>query len=220
MCHGQRNLYNLTDTATVIYNGTPDPFQRAKRDSPIDFSIPTPILSLSLPKVIGDDVPAKPFTFLYAASVGPRKNQLLVVDLFQRFARNKRQSVKLIIVGARYIRPYEIEYIEKVRAKVGADNQIEILDTAHEMDTFYRQADAMLMTSLNEVAPMVICEALSWSLPIVATDIARIKKMIVDGEEGMLFAPEDETKVLLAMERIFNYIELRERLQKNARKKF
>ena len=62
-------------------------------------------------------------------------------------------------MGARYIRQYEIDYVDKVKKIVGGDSRIELHDVTNDVDRFYRQADALLFTSLNEVTPMVIAEA-------------------------------------------------------------
>ncbi len=43
---------------------------------------------------------------------------------------------------------------------------------------------------------MVISEAMSWSIPVLSTNIAGIGEMFVDGQEGYLFAPGDDAKAL------------------------
>ena len=51
------------------------------------------------------------------------------------------------------------------------DKRSELHDVTNDVDFFYRQADALLFTSLNEVTPMVIAEAMMRALPVVTTDI-------------------------------------------------
>lgn len=70
--------------------------------------------------------------------------------------------MKLIIVGARRTRRYEIEYLQRVEKAVADDPRIELCDVTDDVDTYYRKAHCLLCTSLNEVTPMVISEAMSW----------------------------------------------------------
>lgn len=83
-----------------------------------------------------------------------------------------------------------------MRAEIGNDPRIELLDVTDNVDPYYQIADALILTSLNEVTPMVISEAMSWSIPVLSTNIAGIGEMFVDGQEGYLFAPGDDAKAL------------------------
>jgi len=67
------------------------------------------------------------------------------------------------------------------------------------MDQFYAQADVLLFSSLIEVTPMVISEAMSHFMPAITTDIAGIPEMIHDGVEGFFFHPDDSAKCVAAM---------------------
>ena len=56
-------------------------------------------------------------TFLTLGIVCPRKNQHWAVRQFKKFAGD-RQDVRLIVVGARYTRQYEIDYVNKVKEEI------------------------------------------------------------------------------------------------------
>ena len=67
---------------------------------------------------------------------------------------------RLVIVGARYTRPYEISYLNEVKEAIAlgqCSHLIELHDVTDDVDQFYKEADCLLVTSLNEVTPMV-CE--------------------------------------------------------------
>ena len=59
------------------------------------------------------------------------------------------------------------------------------------------------MTSINEVTPMVISEAMSWGIPVLSTNIAGIPEMFNDGVEGFLFAPGDDQKAVRVMNLLY-----------------
>lgn len=120
------------------------------------------------------------------------------MKLFKQFA-GSRTDVRLLIVGARYTRQYEIEYLEEVKAAATGDARIQIHDVTSNVDQFYMITDCLLFTSVNEVTPMVISEAMSWSIPVLSTNIAGIPEMITDGQEGFLFQPNDDVAALKCM---------------------
>lgn len=103
--------------------------------------------------------------------VCPRKNQIWAVQLFKHFAASSK-NVKLVIVGCRYSRKYEIDYINELKIAIAGDVRIELHDVTENVQFFYERAHVLLFTSLNEVTPMVISEAMSYGLPVIATSIA------------------------------------------------
>lgn len=201
VCEAQRKLYKPVAPSSIIYVGVPDPqlrfelpISKASSDSPI-------------------------FTVLCLGIVCPRKNQKWTVELFKSFAQGK-QDVRLVIVGARRTRLYEIEYLEELQQQIGSDPLIELHDVTDNVDTFYAQSDCLMLTSLNEVTPMVISEAMSWRLPVLSTNIAGIGEMFTDGVEGFLFSPGDADKALSGLNALYGDCELRGRMAAAARQRF
>ena len=85
-------------------------------------------------------------------------------------------NLKALIVGARYIRDHEIAYIEDIKQTVldagcsysrfeehepepAHTAQFTVMDIQSEVLRFYMAADVVVVPSLNEVLPLVICEA-------------------------------------------------------------
>jgi glycosyltransferase involved in cell wall biosynthesis len=69
-------------------------------------------------------------------------------------------------------------------------NVVELYIKPQNIDSFYREADIYLMTSLFEGLPNTILEAMSYSLPIVATDVGDNNKLVNHGENGYLLKPK------------------------------
>jgi len=141
-------------------------------------------------KVAAPPPAERPITFLTLGIVCPRKNQHWAVEAFRKFA-GERKDVRLLVVGARYIRQYEIDYVEKVKAAIDGDPRIELHNVTSDVDAFYRQSDVLLFTSLNEVTPMVIAESMMRSMPVITTDIAGIPEMFENGVHGFCLPPDD-----------------------------
>jgi len=168
VCNSQLQLYKPTNGVSVFV-GVP---------------LPSPAWKVGAP------LPEKrPITFLCLGIVCPRKNQHHAVEVFKQFA-GKLTDVRLLVVGARYIRQYEIDYVEKVKAIAGNDKRIEVHDVTNDVDAFYRQADVLLFTSINEVTPMVIAESMMRAIPVITTNIAGIPEMFTHAVHGFCYAPD------------------------------
>lgn len=218
VCESQRQLYKPTAPSAVIFVGVPDPLPRyiTSRETETLKSLE----AKGAPSTEGSWRKDKDvFTFLCLGIICPRKNQLWTVKLFKQFAKDK-PNARLKVVGARYTRDYEVEYLEQVKAEIDGDDRIEVLDVTDNVDPFYQIADALILTSLNEVTPMVISEALSWSIPVLSTNIAGIGEMYRDGDEGFLFAPDDDAKALAGMEAVYGDAKLRQKMSVKARARF
>jgi len=186
VCKAQRDLYRPTH-GVVTYVGVPEPAPDWKVGK----------MSATPPAA----KPASSVTFLCLGIVCPRKNQHFSVEIFKKWA-GKRTDVRLLVVGARYVRQYEIDYVDKVKATIAGDPRIELYDVTNDVDQYYRQADALLFTSLNEVTPMVIAEAMMRSLPVVTTDIAGIPEMLQNGVHGFAHPPETIGPFVEALEHL------------------
>jgi len=190
VCEAQRRLYAPIAPSSTIYVGVPVPVNNGKERVGSE-PMPAPAYPPALTCSGDDDCNSNDIiTFLTLGIVCPRKNQHWAVDQFKRFAGD-RTDVRLVVVGARFTRTYERDYVEKVKEAIGTDARIELHDVTEEVDEFYARADVLLFTSLNEVTPLVISEAMSHRLPIISTDIAGIPEMVSHGSEGFLFSPGD-----------------------------
>ena len=83
------------------------------------------------------------------------------------------------------------------------DPRIELLPVTDNVDQYYEMADVLLMTSINEVTPMVISEAMSWGIPVLSTNIAGIPEMFHDGVEGFFFSPGDDQTAIRVMNLLY-----------------
>jgi 5'-nucleotidase len=236
VCDSQRQLYKPTAESSVIFIGVPDPFgenrQASGDDTPKNGRSRSNTLttasaalskggSLELTRDRSNTSDSKPFTFLCLGIVCPRKNQCWTVEVFQEWKKQgEPKNARLVIVGARYARAYEVDYLNELKALIGDDTSIELYDVTTNVDEYFQQADCLIITSLNEVTPMVIGEAFSHGLPVISTDIAGIKEMYTDGVEGYLLSPGDKKKAIFGLEQVYADVDLRRSMQKAARERF
>lgn len=130
---------------------------------------------------------------VHMGTVCKRKGQVVSSKAFARLANEvilpDEREWKLLMVGARYIRQHEIDYIgdcEKILNDAGVRDLVSILDVRKNVLPFYLAADIVLCPSLNEVLPLVICEAMAFERPVIATSIDGIPEALTHGDEGLL----------------------------------
>mmetsp|Transcript_4434 Transcript_4434/g.8098 ORF Transcript_4434/g.8098 Transcript_4434/m.8098 type:complete len:650 (-) Transcript_4434:224-2173(-) len=151
-------------------------------------------------------------------TVCKRKGQLVTAKAFAELIhRNKvpGKQPKLLMVGARYIRQHEIEYIDNIKAELqrtGADVHTTILDVKKNVLPYYHAADIVVCPSLNEVLPLVICEAMAFERPVIATRIDGIPEAMTDNVEGFLIPPGEVEPLLEKMELLLHDEELRKKM--------
>lgn len=66
------------------------------------------------------------------------------------------------------------------------------------------ESHLLVLPSYNEGLPMAVLEAMSFGLPIVATDVGDIQEAVVEGENGYLTTPGESEKLAVAMSKIIN----------------
>lgn len=127
---------------------------------------------------------------LHLGTVCKRKAQLSTAKAFSKLVTEHGvQNAKLLMVGARYIRDHEIAYIDEIKAEIagaGLEDRFQLMDIQKEVLRFYLAADVVVVPSINEVLPLVICEAMAFERPVIASRIDGIPEAMDDGVEGFL----------------------------------
>lgn len=89
-----------------------------------------------------------------------------------------------------------------------------------EMLDFYRKASCVVVPSRwYEMCPLVILEAMSLGIPVIASEIGGLPELVEHGENGLLFRPGDTGDLATQMQRLWSDPALRSRLGAAARRK-
>lgn len=81
--------------------------------------------------------------------------------------------------------------------------------TGDDLAQMYLQADIFILPSLYEAYGMVLLEAMSYKLPIVASNIGGIPEIVKDGENGFLCLPSNPSTLASALLKLIESKELR-----------
>jgi uncharacterized protein (TIRG00374 family) len=111
--------------------------------------------------------------------------------------------------------------LEKMIKDFDIQDKVDFLGRIPQEKTFsyYQKADVFVLPSLNEGMSNAMLEALSTSLPIIATDTGGSKELIKEGENGYIVKMKDSQDIAEKIEKLINNSELREKMGENSRKK-
>jgi glycosyltransferase involved in cell wall biosynthesis len=73
------------------------------------------------------------------------------------------------------------------------------LGVCNDIPALLRQYDALVLPSLWEGLPNVVCEALAAGLPVLASDVSDNVRLVHDGVSGFLFDPEEPETIARAI---------------------
>ncbi|MGA2033048.1 MAG: glycosyltransferase [Thermoguttaceae bacterium] len=135
------------------------------------------------------------------ALLRPRKGLETMLDALARL-RRQGFPVRLRAVGA-FESPQYRERILHLSEKLGLTPAIDWTGFARDIDRELAQMDLFVLPSLcGEGLPMVILEAMSAGLPVVATRVEGIPEALRDGLEGLIVEPNDPRDLARAIAQI------------------
>lgn len=91
-------------------------------------------------------------------------------------------------------------------------SQCRMLGFVSDVRSLLSAADLVVMPSRWEGLPIVAVEAMSAGLPVIATRVAGLKEVVVDGETGLLIEPNNGAVLADTIESLLGDAELRKKL--------
>ncbi|MBN2693526.1 glycosyltransferase [bacterium] len=110
--------------------------------------------------------------------------------------------------------------IQKIESEInGYENRIKIIGKIVGIDAIsemFKKTDIYIFPSYHEGFPRVLYEAMSFSIPIVTTDISGTKYTMIHEENCLKVKPKNSKELLNAIERLINDSELRKKIGTNS----
>jgi len=125
-----------------------------------------------------------------------------------RILKQKAPRIKMIIVGEG---PLQMKLSKKVK-EIRVEDMVFFLGFREDIPQILSSLDIFVLSSKIEGMGTSIMDAMASSLPVVATRVGGIPKVVVDGETGLLVPPKNPEALAEAILRIYNNRELAERL--------
>jgi len=149
---------------------------------------------------------------LMAGRVAEYAKGLTILENAFKLLLSKRNDIMLMLTVDDYFKPYENrfqgEYFKLIKW-VDQDN----------LPAIYNEADIVVVPSLwMEPFGIVAVEAMACGLPVIASAVGGLQKIVIDGETGFLVTPGDEKALMDKIELLLDSPDLRESMGKKGRK--
>lgn len=155
---------------------------------------------------------ANAFTFVHVGRLAAEKGVETILDAY-RLAQQALPSgsIHLVIAG---VGPSENAL--RARGTRGV-TFLGYLDRRTLLPRLYASCDAFVFSSLTETLGLVILEAMSCGLPVIATAAGGVADHLAHGGNGLAYPPNDASAMARAMIRLATDRDLARRLGKGAR---
>lgn len=126
------------------------------------------------------------FTIINVASYTPLKNQGLLIKAFSQF---HKKNCKLILAG-NTLSPEYLNYLKFLVKKLNVAKSVKFTGFLGKtsLEELYKDANLLILCSLQEGAPNVLLEGLFYNLPIISTDVGNARRLL-DGRGIVLSNP-------------------------------
>ncbi len=117
-------------------------------------------------------------------------------------------DLELWIVGTGDQRPP----LERLIADLGRGDRVRLLGYRADTVDLYQAMDVFVLSSLREGLPNVLLEAMALEVPVLATRVAGVPRLVRHGSDGILIEPGSEAELADGLRRLLTDPTLRGRL--------
>ncbi len=142
------------------------------------------------------------FTFVYAGKLNKGKGLDHLLSAWRELAQH-RDDIHLLLVGGGDEHSLSCE--GAVRAEVDAGSMadsVSFTGYVQNVEAYLQASDAFVFPSLQESFGLAPLEAMACGLPVVATRVGALPRIITDGENGLLVEPGNVEELVRAMSRV------------------
>jgi glycosyltransferase involved in cell wall biosynthesis len=146
--------------------------------------------------------PEEKVTCLFVGAIRPTKGCEYLVRAVPKVL-DQRSDIEFVLAGPcddkeEYVKILDLISHHNLQEKVKLAGFV----PRENLVDLYASADIFVLPSLNEPQGLVVLEAMSHALPIVASNVGGIKDMVIDGENGLLVEPANSDELAAAIIRL------------------
>lgn len=161
--------------------------------------------ALDLPKYIETSTPKNDREVITVARLVPVKGLSYLIR-----AMTHIKDGTLVVIGD----GPEKTKLESLSENLGLSDRVSFtgwISNRSRLSQYLKRATVFVLSSLSEGTPQAIIEAMSYGLPIVATNVGGIPEIVVDGVNGFLVPPRNEQALAEAIEKALSDTNLQRR---------
>lgn len=137
---------------------------------------------------------ARPFVFGAVARFSPEKNLGQLVEAFARIARAETRCVLLLVGDGP-----EADALKAQCDALGLHGRVRFTGVMDDMQRVYPLIDCLVLPSLSEGMPLTVLEAMDHALPVIASDVGEVGRLLAASDEGRLVPRQDLHALASAM---------------------
>ena len=134
------------------------------------------------------------------------------IRILKRMIQKSQYSFKYFIVG---YGPEEKKIRNKIK-ELNLENHIEVVINPKNIFEYFKMADLFLTTSIYEGMSNSVMEAMSFSLPIIATNAGDMKYLIEDNYNGFICPYQEPNIISNKLVELINDFDLRSNMGNNS----
>ncbi len=157
----------------------------------------------------------KTYDILFVGRLTQAKGVDILLKAVKILKNKYGRNLKIAIVGDGELE----ENLNNLTVELGVNKEVKFLGVRKNIKELMDSAKIFILPSRSEGFGIVIIEAMSNMLPVIATNVGGIPELIENGKEGILSPPEDPKALAQAMNSLLENEELREKLSQAAYKK-
>ncbi|MFT5617881.1 MAG: glycosyltransferase involved in cell wall biosynthesis [Arenicella sp.] len=160
--------------------------------------------------------------FYLFGRIMPKKGQWYLMEALSFIPKEALKNCRFILMGG-VLRgnSHLMDELEEYITSLGIKSCVEIRDFAPNIVDAMSDAHVCLVPSMmKDPFPTTVLEAMSANRPVIATNHGGAKEAIVDGESGLLVAPDEPEKLANFILSLIRDSSLRKKLGNNASLRF
>ncbi len=178
--------------------------------SPGTHPSPAPLSQSEARRTLG--LPPSAFVISVHARLVPEKG---VADVIRAVGLLADPRIHLVIAGY----GPERDNLETLGQQLLPAGHVHFLGQMQDPGPLYASANVFALATQAESFGIVFVEAAFYGVPSVGTTAGAVPEAVLDGETGLLVAPQDPAAMARALRRLRDDSELRRRLGENARQR-
>jgi len=159
--------------------------------------------------------PVKKYDVLFVGRLTKAKGVDILLKAIKILKEKYQKEIKTAIAGEGYLE----EELKGLVMELGIEKEVEFLGVRKDIEKLMKSTKLFVLPSRWEGLPLVILEAMSNKIGVIAAKVGGIPEVIENGKEGILISPEDPEALAKAITELLTDEELRIKLSVNAYKK-
>jgi glycosyltransferase involved in cell wall biosynthesis len=152
---------------------------------------------------------------LYVGRIAPEKGLEVLLRAMEILGERRSSGVQLSVVGSDYFGSFYAEEFRKRVATSPAARNVELIGPVPygpELFEFYDTHDLLVLPSYTEGFPQVLLEAMARGIPVLATHVGGVPRIVEHETTGLLVSPGQPDALAEGMNRLLQHPELATRL--------